>query len=139
MTAQTPEAQLYDELGLVCHLLGNLLGSDVGDFARERLDARARVLVDEVGDDSAAAADLLTLLGDRPREWWSTPLGLVIAGGMVEDETPVTHAEAAGILGVSRGTVAQLASRGTLPRCPGGGVPRGAVLARLRRLRGGSS
>ena len=47
-----------------------------------------------------------------------------------------THAEAADILGVTKGTVSQLVHRGTLERHPDGGVKLGSVLKRMVRLRG---
>lgn len=66
---------------------------------------------------------------------WSTPLGAAIAQTGTDLDGAVTHADAAEILGVTRGTVAQLTHRGTLARHPdGGGVRLGAVLARKARL-----
>lgn len=50
---------------------------------------------------------------------------------MGRDDACVTQADAAAMLGVSRGTIAQLVSRGTLARHPDGGVDRAAVIARM--------
>lgn len=69
-------------------------------------------------------------------DWWRTPLGLACAAQLTEDRATITQAQAADALGVTAGTVATLVNvRGTLERAPGGGVVRGAVLARLVRLR----
>jgi excisionase family DNA binding protein len=72
------------------------------------------------------------------------PLGLVIAPavvarlttGQTEDDEGWTQAEAAEVLGVTRGTVAQLVTRGSLDRTADGSCTRASVLARLVRLAG---
>jgi hypothetical protein len=64
-------------------------------------------------------------------DWWTTPLGRLCAR-WAGDETAVTQETAAQMLGVTRGTVAQLVARGTLGR-HGGGVSRVSVLQRLAR------
>lgn len=133
--ASDAAAQLADEVGAVAEALGNLLGTDVGDLLRERLEQRAQGIAASVGGPGDGA-DLLVILGDRPPPWWRTPLGLAVAAGQAGDEAAMTYASAADVLGVHRGTVAQLAARGTLERHPEGGVRRGAVMARLCRLRG---
>lgn len=62
-------------------------------------------------------------------------MGSGLAASLGDDGGAWTHQHAADVLGVSRGTVAQLVSRGTLARHPDGGVVRGSALARLCRLR----
>lgn len=74
----------------------------------------------------------LWAVGEPPAIWWATPLGRVCARLLAaSDREVVTHAEAAEMLGVARGTVSTLVSRGRLARHPDGGVCRSSVLARL--------
>lgn len=69
-----------------------------------------------------------------PNEWWGTPLGRLVARWLVvDDTTPLTYAAAAEMLGVTRGTVGTLVSRGTLAKHSAGGVKRSAVMERLAR------
>ena len=69
--------------------------------------------------------------------WWLTPLGRRCAAALSrrEDafEESVTHETAAAMLGVARGTIATMVSRGNLDRHTDGGVLRSSVLARLGR------
>jgi hypothetical protein len=67
--------------------------------------------------------------------WWRTPLGLAIAPAIIptlSDLDTVSHADAAAILGVHRGTVARL-SRGAIDRNPEGSLLLASVLTRLIR------
>lgn len=90
------------------------------------------------GDDDEAARMALEVMaalwptGDPPPEWWATPLGHVLARsvGAADTET-VTHSVAAAMLGVTRGTVAQLVHRGKLERSHDGGILRASVLQRI--------
>lgn len=67
-------------------------------------------------------------------DWWQTPLGRLCARSLGRDGAEeVSHSVAAAMLGVTRGTVAQLVHRGTLDRHPDGGVLRSSVLARIAR------
>lgn len=72
-----------------------------------------------------------------PRWWRSDPVGSLVAWNLAEAQTiqpeTLTYQEAADVLGVARGTVATLVSRGTLDSVPGQGVKTQAVLARLTR------
>jgi hypothetical protein len=64
-------------------------------------------------------------------DWWQTPLGRACARVLAaHDRQLVTHAQAAAMLGVKRGTVGSLVARGRLTRA-GGRVARASVLARL--------
>ncbi len=72
-----------------------------------------------------------------PRWWRSDPVGSLVAWNLaqadrVRPET-LTYQEAADVLGVARGTVGTMVSRGTLDSVPGQGVKTQAVLARLTR------
>lgn len=135
-------AQLEDELGALAARIGAVLGTDLQLVLVERARARAGWLVAQLADGDhpdATAADLLALLWpDEPDlEWWRTPLGLLVAPTAAqEDDAPGwSRAEAARVLGVSPGTVAQLGARGTeLEPAAGGGLSRRSVLSRLIRL-----
>lgn len=64
--------------------------------------------------------------------WWSTPVGRVCATSLGRDDAEaVTQSVAAAMLGVTRGTVAQLVHRGRLDRHPDGHVLRASVLQRI--------
>ena len=99
-----------------------------------------QVRSDDERERAEIVADLMATLWPRsepPVEWWSTPLGLCIAAsvGWDLDAVSVTQQAAAEMLGVTRGTVAQLVHRGDIERHPYGGLLRSSVLARLARLR----
>lgn len=73
--------------------------------------------------------------GQPPNVWWRTPLGRLVAGRGVPADRGISHADAATILDVHAGTIATLASRGTIPKAADGtGLSLTAVLARLIRL-----
>lgn len=106
----------------------------------EHVDARRRAVAQLSSDDEHLAAQTvidcaghLWPLNPEP-EWWRTPLGRLVARSVGGESVPVTQAEAAAMLGVTRGTIAQLVSRGSLARHPDGGVDRAAVFARMRML-----
>jgi excisionase family DNA binding protein len=70
--------------------------------------------------------------GNIDPAWWSTPLGrFCAAAGNHDDTDPLTYAETASMLGVTRGTVSQLVHRGTLLRHSDGGVVRSSVMRRI--------
>lgn len=65
-------------------------------------------------------------------DWWRTPLGRVCARSLGRDDAEaVTHSVAAAMLGVPRGSIGPMISRGHLDRHPDGGVLRASVLQRL--------
>ncbi len=138
--SQAAAVQLDGELGALAARVGAVLGTDVQLAITARGQDRAGWLVaDLAGGDTAdeVAADLLALLwpDDPPLDWWATPLGLLVAPtAAMEDGPGWSRAEAAAVLGVSAGTVAQLAARGTLGQAADGGLDRRSVLARLVRL-----
>lgn len=100
--------------------------------------------LDQDNDDQLAAEACTTILNalwpdtspehvDRG-DWWRTPLGRLCARTLGRNDTDaVTQSVAAAMLGVTRGTIAQMVHRGTLDRHPDGGVLRSSILQRLAR------
>lgn len=133
-------AQLAEQLGDVTAGLAALT-VDIGwqsDIIAQAPLLAAQLCQDD--DDHLAAQTAIDVMcalwptGDPPPDWWSTPLGRMVArSGGVDGSDAVTQSVAAAMLGVTRGTVAQLVHRGTLDRHPDGGVTRASVLARLAR------
>lgn len=141
MTSPNAAAQLRDELGGLAARIGAVLGTDMQLMLIERASDRAGWLTAELANGAeadATAADLLALLypDDPPLDWWRTPLGLLSAPTAAQelDAPGWTRAEAAAVLGVSDGTVAQLGHRGDLERAADGRFSRRSVLTRLARL-----
>jgi hypothetical protein len=127
--------QLEDDLDrALTGPVGALLGLDLAEKIRERITARAPMLAAQLTQDAddrlagETVIDVLTAVwpsGDPDPDWWRTPLGRVCARSLGNDDAEaVTHSVAAAMLGVTRGTVAQLVHRGTLDRHPDGGVTR---------------
>jgi pimeloyl-ACP methyl ester carboxylesterase len=121
-----------------------LEGDDAVQALRSLVRLRARRWASTMvhGEDHAAvlaAARLIATLYpsdrafDPPSEWWSTPLGQIIArrAGHPWAES-VTYATAGAMLGITRQGVHDLVRRGRLPRHPDGGVLSSAVRDRLR-------
>lgn len=133
-------AQLRDELGCRAHPLAVLAGPDEALDWPARLNARvdgiALALLSPDDDEAAdMAIDVMAALWPRtdpPPEWWTTPVGRVLARSVGADDTEaVTHSVAAAMLGVTRGTIAQLVHRGKLDRHPDGGVLRASIMQRI--------
>lgn len=138
--------QIADELGTIAFSLGAVLGLDVEDMVRSRAEAYAPMLAVQLtqdDDDRLSAQTVLDLMavlwrhGDPDTldpDWWRTPLGHAVARSVGRnDAESVSHSVAAAMLGVKRGTVSTMVSRGTLDRHPDGGVLRSSVLQRLAR------
>ncbi|MEU8264495.1 hypothetical protein AB0C02_28215 [Micromonospora sp. NPDC048999] len=134
--------QLTGELLDRVQLLGDVVGHDLTEQLVDLTINQANCLVDELtsGRDPQGAADrLLAALwpetGEPPLRWWRTPLGVALASAMdLADAPGWSQAEAAEVLGVTRGTVAQLMARKDLSREPGRrSVSRWSVLARVSR------
>lgn len=143
MTAQQDAAaQLTDEVSAIATALAALLGADLVTLLTDRADQAASRLTAELtngGLCDETAADILALIwphSDPDPSWWRTPLGLVIASHWAarQEGAGWTRVEAAEVLGVAPGTIAQLAARGTLERADGGRVSVASVVARLLRL-----
>lgn len=152
MTTATTEAvarQLQDELDrAIAAPAGSLLGLDLGGLLAERIATRAALLADQLcqdEDDRLAAETVIDVMAAlwpscEPEQageadWWRTPLGRMCARSLGHtDSDAVTYSVAAAMLGVARGTVSTLASRGTLERHPDGGITRASVLLRAARL-----
>lgn len=141
--------QLQDELDrAIAAPAGALLGLDLAEVLSERIAARADLLAGQLcqdGDDRLAAQTVIDIMAALwpscapedcgEAEWWRTPLGRMCARSLGHsDSDAVTYSVAAAMLGVARGTVSTLASRGTLDRHPDGGITRASVLLRLARL-----
>ncbi|MBF6333604.1 hypothetical protein [Nocardia transvalensis] len=143
MSSAEVEQQIYDSLDeRVVGALEALGWLDLADLARQRLDKTVPMLAAQLtqdDDDQLAAQTVNDLAGvawdaDPEPEWWRTPVGRLVARSVGrEDSEAVTHHVAAAMLGVTRGTIAQLVHRGTLDRHPDGGVTRASVLNRLVR------
>lgn len=139
------EAQLRDELHQRAYPLGVLAGPDAALDWPAALEQRAGVLAAQLcqdEDDHLAAETVIDVMaalwptGDPPPEWWTTPLGRVVARSVgADDAEVVTHSVAAAMLGVTRGTIAQLVHRGKLDRHPDGGVLRSSILQRIAQRR----
>ena len=121
-----------------------LEGDEAVGALRRLVRQRARGWADTMlhGDDQTAtlaAARLIATLYpsdrafDPPADWWTTPLGQVVAvrAGNPWAES-VSYATAGAMLGITRQGVHDLVRRGRLPRHPDGGVPSAAVRDRLR-------
>lgn len=138
MNPSAAEARLAAELGVRLSLIASLdtAGTDTAVHARR---IAANVIESLTASDPPDGRDTVdTLLralwpGGVPSRWWPDDLGRLVARWLTGDQQRVTQAEAAVMLGVTRGTVAQLVARGTLDRHPDGGVRRGSVMARLSR------
>lgn len=138
-TLMTPDEQLAGQLDAIAEAW-----QVVGGRAPSVGPGRRRRMIEQLeGGDVVLAAGLLGLLypWSLPAgEWWRSPLGELVAGALLEapDVASWSIEYAADVLGVSRGTVDSLLSRGEggLERAPGG-VTRSSTLRRLARLRAG--
>lgn len=143
-------AQLRNELGGVAwrlHALGLAFTDPVDPVVRSQIVSLSDVLVAQLAqddDDRLAAQTCIDLMAalwphGSPEDvgeaaWWSTALGRLCARSLGRDDAEsVSQSVAAAMLGVTRGTVAQMVHRGTLDRHPDGGVLRASVLQRLSR------
>ena len=135
-------AQLAEEIGARSYALGALLGVDAMQAMSHSVEQRAPIWAAQLvqdDDDRLAAQTVIDVMAvlwptEPPAEWWRTPLGRVCARSIgTDDAEAVTHAVAAAMLGVARGAVGVMVSRGNLDRHPDGGVVRASVLARLAR------
>lgn len=134
-------AQLTDELGRRLHALAAL----DGPAAVLAADAQTGQIVGRIvgalcsEDDRLAAEAVIDLMAalwpdgtEPPHDWWSSPVGRIVARSIgADDAEAVTQSVAAAMLRVTRGTIAQLVARGTLDRHPDGGVLRSSVMQRL--------
>ena len=129
--------QLAEEVGARLHALAVLGGAH--SVAEAPVDARTlaehvwpMLTSPDERESAQAAADIMCALWPdaTPDEWWSTPLGRLIAGTITGGMDTVTHDTAAKMLGVARGTVGTLVSRGKLDRIDGK-ILRSSVMQRL--------
>lgn len=119
-----------------------ILVGDIGDLGT-RLEAEARAWAATLLDDDDQPARFLAIRlvsalypsdgpFEPPSEWWSTPLGRVVAwrAGHPWAEA-VSYSVAGAMLGVTRQGVHDLVQRGKLARHPAGGVATDSVRARI--------
>lgn len=150
MNAKEAAAQAADEIAerlWALHTLGVHDANPYADPLRSQITAVARTVAAQLAqhDDDRLSAqtciDLMCALWPHAApedvgraDWWRTPLGRLCARSLGrEDAETVTQHVAAAMLGVTRGTVSTMVTRGTLPQGPDGGVLRSAVLARIGR------
>lgn len=124
-------------------LLDQTYGFTLEDMIHESVELLAAQLVQDEDDRLAGQTviDIMTTLWPHVSpeqagmaDWWRTPLGRACARSLGrEDAESISQSVAAAMLGVTRGTIAQMVHRGTLDRHPDGGVLRSSVLQRLAR------
>ena len=140
MTLDPLAEQLRDELVSVAGGLGALLGPEEHLGLVTAAEGAAEHIADQLrsGDDDLVARVVVDLVSARvvPTEpeaaWWATPLARVVAGSIGHPSAEaVTYSVAAAMLGVHRGTVAQLVHRGRLDRHPDGGITVVSIRQRL--------
>ncbi|MGW0431022.1 hypothetical protein ACWDV4_00525 [Micromonospora sp. NPDC003197] len=125
-------------------------GDDTVDALRTVVGNRAKTWVARIldSDDQEATMAIVRLMstlypGDGPfqppADWWTTPLGRVVAwrvGHPTAESVP--YAVAGAMLGITRQGVHDLVNRGKLARHPDGGVVSASVRDRLIQLEGQS-
>ncbi len=140
MTTEVAD-QLADELHtrLVGPLL-SLAGTDLRTILAPRVDDAADRIALQLGDEAEqqrTAADVMFALWGTTNpddDWWRTPLGRACARALAAGTGDViTQQRAADMLGITRGSIAQMVTRGTLARHADGGVLLSSVLERLGR------
>lgn len=140
----TLTAQIADELDTrLTDQIAKLLGHDLRDLISGRIAAKAPTLASLITHTEEhirwlTVTALMTTLwptatpeeSDEP-EWWLTPLGRACARVLAdENDESITQLVAARMLGITRGSVAQMVARGNLPRHEPG-VSRSAILRRI--------
>lgn len=127
MSTQTAADQLRAELAALPHQTG---------AAKTLARDAERLVSGKIGGAANTIVGVLFPGQPVPAAWWATPLGMFCAaaqdGGWRNRRVP--RSEAAEILGVTPGTIAQLGARGDLAH--DGGFDLGEVLDRLVRLKG---
>lgn len=131
--------QLASELSNTLASPLSFLGLDLVRFVDERIAGRSQLLAAQILDEDRKLAgqtvqDVMLALwtvSDPPATWWTTPLGRACAVSL-DPGMRITQHEAAEILGVTRGTIAQLVARGTIDGGPDG-VLLSDVFDRLNR------
>lgn len=136
----TPQEELTDDLATVAFDTAGLFGLDLYPILESRIPGITERLIAELRTDETASATAAAIMhalhgtADPEPDWWRTPLGRLCANALAaESNEAVTYQAAADMLGVVRGTVATMVSRGTLDRHPDGGVLKSSLLARLGR------
>ncbi len=120
-------------------ILSAVVPVNVHDYTapiRARVTAAAETLAAELvqdQDEHLAAEACITLMPVLPEpippEWWSTPLGRVVARSLsVGTGEAVSYGYAALMLGIARGAITTMVTRGNLTRHSEGGVDRASLL-----------
>lgn len=123
--ADPTDAVAASQIDSVAHVMAAQLAQDDDDrlSAQTCIDVMCLLWPEAAPEDCGQAV------------WWRTPLGRLCARSLGRDDAEaVSQSVAAAMLGVTRGTIAQLVHRGTLDRHPDGGVLRASVLQRIDRL-----
>lgn len=131
--------QLANELSNTLASPLSFLGLDLVQFVDERITGRSQMLAAQILDEDRKLAgqtvqDVMIALWsteEPPPLWWSSPLGRACLESL-DPGMRITQQEAAELLGVTRGTIAQLVARGTIDG-NGEGVLLRDVLDRLAR------
>lgn len=144
-----PAKQCRDELNRVVRALSTLglklgtkaeLNSQIETLAADLVGRLSETAQDADVPPRAAktADDLMNVLwpNGSPEDcgqpdWWMSSLGRLCARNLRGDDRSVSHATAAAMLGVSRGTIGTLTTRGRLAKHEDGGVSRASILDRL--------
>ena len=146
MTLAGLTEQLADDLAQAISAWAGIIGPNLTLEVDARVETITPVLAAQLAsDDDRLAAetviDIMSALWPRGApetvgraDWWQTPVGRACARSLgCNDAESVTYSVAAAMLGVTKGTVSQMMSRGALDRHPDGGVLRASVLRRLAR------
>lgn len=135
----SPADQLAEAVESTLHRLSPAIGFGWVDQLLEVAERCAGIVAELQSGERLAAEACVTVgaICDTDEDgWWTSPLGVLVARSQLGDvDVSVTHAEAAEMLGVQRGGIGGMVTKGMLVRHVDGGVSRRSVLARIARER----